>query len=179
MSKSGNKALIVDYEPRGIKQLSDPLEAEGFEILLAKDGVAGLETFKNERPDIVLIEAMLPKRHGFEVCQEIKGTDEGGDVPVIIVSSVYKGRKYRSQALHQHHADEFLEKPVPADKLMEVIDRLLDGRAPRKAAAPAVEATPEPAPAAAPAPAAGGDSAEAEIVDRLNSILGEPSSSGS
>ena len=96
MSKPTNKALIIDYEPRGIKQLSDPLEAEGFQIVMAKDGIAGIETFKREQPDIVLIEAMIPKRHGFEVCQEIKKTEAGRDTPVIVVSSVYKGRKYRS-----------------------------------------------------------------------------------
>ena len=117
------RILIIDYEPRSIKQLSDPLHALGHEVLVAKDGVVGLDVFKKEEPDLVLIEAMLPKRHGFEVCGEMKRTEHGRRTPVVIVTSVYKGRKYRSQALHQHGADEYLEKPIPPDRLTETVGR--------------------------------------------------------
>lgn len=193
MPKVAFKLLIIDYDPRGIKQLSDPLESAGYEIRVAKDGVAGIEKFHEEKPDLVLVEAMLPKRHGFEVCQEIKQTKHGRDTPVVVVTSVYKGRKYRSQAIHQHGADEYLEKPIAAEKLMETVERLLEGRAPQTVVAaaaaaeppaPGVQAPTPPAPPAATtaaspsAPPAStvppADSAEAEIVERLNQILGDP-----
>ena len=157
MSKTGFKVLIIDYEPRGIKQLSEALKGDNFEITLAKDGLSGLEVFNELQPDLVVIEAMLPKRHGFEVCEEIKGTEFGRTIPVIVVSSVYKGRKYRSLAIHHHGADEFLEKPVDPDQLLDTVERLLAGRSPRPLTAAAVpEAKPTaipvaPAPSAAPA----------------------------
>jgi DNA-binding response OmpR family regulator len=166
MPKPGIKILIIDYEPRGIKQMNDPLESAGYEIRIAKDGVSGIETFKKEKPDLVLIEAMLPKRHGFEVCQEIKRTDHGRHTPVVIVTSVYKGRKYRSQAIHQHGCDEYLEKPVAPAKLLETVQRLLAGGQETAGSTGTVEA-------AKPTTSAPPDSAEAEIIDRLNQILGD------
>ncbi len=177
------KVLIIDYEPKGIKQLSEPLEAEGHAIVVAKDGVAGIEAFKDERPDIVLIEAMLPKRHGFEVCQELKRTEHGRKTPVVIVTSVYKGRKYRTQAIHQYNCDEYLEKPIAPDKLVETVHRLLGSKALSSAVAPSPARQPAelagPAPAvkstssAKPDAARPADPAEVEIVERLNDIFGE------
>ena len=83
----------------------------------------------------------------------MKGTEHGRRTPVIVVSSVYKGRKYRSQAIHHHGADEYLEKPVTPEKLLETVDRLLDGRAPQPVAAAAATSTAaEPAATAAPQP---------------------------
>jgi DNA-binding response OmpR family regulator len=166
MPKPGTKILIIDYEPRGIKQLNDPLESAGYEIRIAKDGLSGIETFKQEKPDLVLIEAMLPKRHGFEVCQELKRTDHGRHTPVVIVTSVYKGRKYRSQAFHQYGCDEYLEKPVAPDKLLAIVKGLLSRTQSATAGATGVE----PAKSTTAAPL---DATEAEIIDRLNQILGD------
>jgi DNA-binding response OmpR family regulator len=163
MPKPGTKILIIDYEPRGIKQLSDPLAEAGFEVRVAKDGIAGIEAFKAEKPDLVLIEAMLPKRHGFEVCQELKRSDQGRRTPVVIVTSVYKGRKYRSQAFHQYGCDEYLEKPVAPEKLLEVVERLL----------PPADGPTAMGEAPAASPVAPSDAAETEIVDRLNQIFGD------
>lgn len=178
------KILIIDYEPRGIKQLNDPLEAAGYQICVAKDGVSGITTFQRERPDLVLIEAMIPKRHGFEVCLEIKRTPQGRKTPVVIVTSVYKGRKYRTQALHQYRCDEYLEKPIAPERLMEVVEQLLAGRSAAGESAiesPAAAALPKLAPALRPSATQStgpADPTEAEIVDRLNQILGEPGGQG-
>ena len=170
MPQTKSKILIIDYEPRGIKQMYEPLKNAGYEILLAKDGVTGFQVFLKEHPDLVLIEAMLPKRHGFEVCLDMKSS-EHGNTPVVIVTSVYKGRKYRNQAIHQYKCDEYLEKPLAPEKLLETVDRLLpDGESPAQAA-PAEEAPPRPA---APRPVgdlSSMDQAEEEISNRLNEIL--------
>ena len=167
MSDTAAKILIIDYEPRGIKQMYGPLKDAGYEVLLAKDGLSGFQMFQKEKPDLVLIEAMLPKRHGFEVCLDIKRTDHGESTPVIIVTSVYKGRKYRTQALHQYNCNEYLEKPIAADTLLETVQRLLPNlqRQPSQAQAATAQVVSPSAPAVAV------DSAEAEISDRLNEIL--------
>ncbi len=190
---SNYKILVIDYEPRGIKQLRDPLVRAGHEVTVAQDGVAGIEAFNEVLPDLTLIEAMLPKRHGFEVCQVLKQTTHGESTPVVIVTSVYKGRRYRTQAIHNYKCDEYLEKPIAEEKLLEVVDRLLAGRVPTGGPAPAeaaeqppvaaAPAAPEAAPAVAPAakPAEGGDGAEFEIMERLDELLGnaEPNPNGS
>lgn len=203
MSPPRARVLIIDYEPRSIKQLHDPLERAGYEVLIAKDGIRGIEVFKEEKPDLALIEAMLPKRHGFEVCQELKQTDHGRHTPVVIVTSVYKGRKYRSQAIHHHGCDEYLEKPISPEELLGTVERLLGSGGPGRAAdgetvaaaarvaetVPATRTAPaQPresgAAAADPAPRSEtpkstpivtnpNDPAESEIVERLNDIFGD------
>lgn len=160
--------LVVDYDPKNNERTQTLLEGAGYRVHIAKDGVAALEQFRSLEPDLCLIEAMLPKKHGFEVCQEIKKSPEGKQVPVLLITAVYKGRKYRSQAVHLYGCDEYLEKPISDEDLRAAIDKHLEGRPARgaasvpkaaaggaKSAAPARSAPrPVAATTAAPAPAA-------------------------
>jgi hypothetical protein len=72
---------------------------------------------------MVLVEAMIPKKHGFEVCQELKRTPHGRQTPVIITTGVYKGRKYRTQALHIYGCDEYIEKPIAPEQLLALVGK--------------------------------------------------------
>ncbi len=113
--------LLIDYEPRSIERTRRPLTDAGFVVHVATDGVTGLAAFVEKEPDLVILEAMLPKKHGFEVCQEIKRTAHGKRTPVFVQTAVYKGRKYRSQAMHIYGADEYLEKPYTEEFLIETV----------------------------------------------------------
>ncbi|HEX6849964.1 MAG TPA: TonB family protein [Candidatus Polarisedimenticolaceae bacterium] len=141
--------LLIDYEPRSIERMRRPLEQAGIRVEVATDGAAGLEAFERLQPDAVIVEAMLPKRHGFEVCQEIKKSANGKRTPVIVTTGVYKGRRYRTQAMHIHGADEYLEKPLTDDQIVQTVKRFLADRPERPAASPA--STPHPVPSPAPA----------------------------
>jgi DNA-binding response OmpR family regulator len=91
-------------------------------VITATDGVEAYEKFKAEEPDLVLLEAMLPRMHGFDLAQKIS-YDTKGRVPVIIVTAVYKGHQYRNEALRTFGVSDYFEKPYDEDKL---IDRVLD-----------------------------------------------------
>ena len=117
--------LLIDYEPRSIERFREPLEGAGYVIEIANDGVSGIEAFHRSSPDMVLVEAMIPKKHGFEVCQELKRTPHGRKTPVIITTGVYKGRKYRTQALHIYGCDEYIEKPIAPEQLLELVGKFL------------------------------------------------------
>jgi TonB family protein len=137
--------LLIDYEPRSIERFREPLIAAGYTIEIATDGVSGIEAFHRLNPDMVLVEAMIPKKHGFEVCQELKRTPHGRRTPVLITTGVYKGRKYRTQALHIYGCDEYIEKPIAPEQLLKVVGRFLGPSAsapPPKATEP-VAATPD------------------------------------
>lgn len=178
--------LLIDYNPRSITSIQTLLERADYRVVVARDGVAGIKAFDETKPDLTLIEAMLPKKHGFDVCVELKGTEHGKKTPVIIVTGVYKGQRYRSQARHQLGCDRYLEKPLGDDVLLGVVQSFLP-------------ALPEPAPdidrkpAPRPAPAAVQpvslreepalpalveaqpmDPAESEIVASLDSLFPEP-----
>jgi TonB family protein len=115
--------LLIDYEPRSIERFREPLIAAGYTIEIATDGVSGIEAFHRLSPDMVLVEAMIPKKHGFEVCQELKRTPHGRRTPVLITTGVYKGRKYRTQALHIYGCDEYIEKPIAPEQLLKIVGK--------------------------------------------------------
>jgi protein TonB len=117
--------LLIDYEPRSIERFRDPLVGAGYTVEIATDGISGIEAFHRLNPDMVLVEAMIPKKHGFEVCQELKRTPHGRQTPVLITTGVYKGRKYRTQALHIYGCDEYIEKPIAPEQLLEIVGRFL------------------------------------------------------
>lgn len=122
-----HKILLVDYDPRNIKQFKEVLTPMDCEIEVALDGIAALNLFPQVKPDLIIIEAMLPKKHGFDVCHEIKKTPQGKNIPVIITTHVYKGRKYRDQAFHIYCCDEYIEKPVSDQILLDTIKKFLPG----------------------------------------------------
>ncbi|TDI28147.1 MAG: response regulator [Acidobacteria bacterium] len=118
--------LVIHYDPRSQEKHRQVLEENGFKVLLAKDGATGMATFLEHEPDLILLEAMLPKVHGFEVCADLKKTTLGRKTPVIVMSSIYKGRRYRHEAMHTHGADDFLEMPMDTVKLVATLNKLLD-----------------------------------------------------
>jgi len=169
--------LLIDYDPRSIERLRNALVKGGLRVEVAKDGLAGIKRFHELKPDLTLIEAMIPKKHGFEVCQELKKTPHGQASAVLIITSVYKGRKYRSQAMHSYRCDEYLEKPISDETLVSVIKRHL----PKREDEPAPTQDP-PAPAHAEDQRLGGtappinplhDLSDAEVIDHLDALLPE------
>jgi DNA-binding response OmpR family regulator len=121
-SMSDYTILLIDYDPDSAARLCRPLQRAGYRVEIATDGLAGISRFHELTPDLTLIEAMIPKKHGFEVCLELKGTPHGQNTEVWILTSVYKGRKYRTQAHHHYKCDQYLEKPIAEEALMASVD---------------------------------------------------------
>ena len=118
--------LLIDYEPRSIERFRDPLVGRRATPSRSRPTASrASRRFIVSNPDMVLVEAMIPKKHGFEVCQELKRTPHGRKTPVIITTGVYKGRKYRTQALHIYGCDEYIEKPIAPEQLLELVGKFL------------------------------------------------------
>ena len=82
------KILFVEDEPTLQKAVGKILTQEGFQLLGALDGEKGLELIKKEKPDLVLLDLILPKKDGFEVLKEMKEDDELKDIPVIVLTNL-------------------------------------------------------------------------------------------
>jgi len=119
--------LIVDYDTKSIDSLSKLFEAHEIEVMTAMDGVDAYEKFKADEPDLVLLEAMLPRMHGFDLAQKIY-QDTKGRVPVVIVTAVYKGHQYRNEALRTFGVSDYYEKPYDQDKLVNRVLSLIGER---------------------------------------------------
>ena len=152
------KILVIDYDQTSLASLSATLSNEGFEVVTAGDGQVGWEKFQSEKPDLVLMEAMLSKIHGFELCDRIT-KDPARKAPVFIMTGVYKDRVYRTEALRTYGASEYFEKPLDMLKFIASIHAVLTvpDIKPDPDIRPAVGAKPgngEPADEPMPAPVA-------------------------
>lgn len=132
------KILLIDYDQSSLASLQGILIREGYQVVTASDGQAGWDKFNKESPDLVLMEAMLPKVHGFELCQRIT-SERNSLAPVFIMTGVYKDRVYRTEALRTYGASEYFEKPLKMAELLASVEAVLG--------------KPEKKPAAEPAPA--------------------------
>jgi len=118
------KILVIDYDQASLQALEQVLVQEGFDVVLAGDGQAGWEKYQSEKPDLVLLEAMLSKIHGFELCDRIT-KDPSTNIPVFIMTGVYKDRIYRTEALRTYGASEYFEKPLDMPKFLASIHGVL------------------------------------------------------
>ncbi len=121
---SGLKALVVDFDAASLHSLSSFLRELGLEVVTARDGQAGLEMFRQQKPQIVLLEAMLPKISGFELSKQIHVASQG-QTPVIMVSGVYKDVRHKIEAMQTYGAAAFLTKPWKKEELASTILNLI------------------------------------------------------
>ena len=121
---AGKKVLVVDYDTESLEALSDLVSGKNMEVIKAADGQKAYEKYKEEKPDLIILEAMLPKLHGFDLTQKISKETKGG-VPIIIVTGLYKGAQYRNEAIRSFGAAAYFEKPYDKEKLLDAVNRLL------------------------------------------------------
>ncbi len=130
--------LVVDDEAELRNMLRLFLEKSNYSVKEAEDGTKALEIMKEQLPDAIVLDAMLPGIHGFDICYRIKNSDATRHIPVIMISAVYRGWRYSKDVKALYGADEFLEKPLRLENLKRVLQSALDNK---EQAAPATELT--------------------------------------
>ncbi len=121
---TGKKILIVDFDYNSLTSMTSLFGAQNMDVITASDGAAAYDKFKAEKPDLVILEAMLPKMHGFDLTLKIS-QETKGQVPVIICTGVYKGPQYKNEALRSFGASDYFEKPFDEKKLVNSVLKLL------------------------------------------------------
>ena len=121
---SDQKILIVDYDAKSLENMVDLFSSYKFEIVTAVDGQEAYDKFKSEKPNQILLEAMLPKLHGFDLTQKIY-KETKGRIPIVIVTGLYKGTQYKNEAIRSFGAADYFEKPFDKDKLVKSVLNLL------------------------------------------------------
>jgi DNA-binding response OmpR family regulator len=119
--------LIVDDEQHIrllIEQALEELEDDGVEFLTAPDGEVALDVVANQKPQLVFLDVMMPKRNGFDVCRTIK--QELGLSGTYVVMLTAKGQAYDRQQGLEAGADEYVTKPFDPDELLATARRALD-----------------------------------------------------
>jgi DNA-binding response OmpR family regulator len=123
--------LVVDDEADIRSLLKKALEKDGYVVETAADGRAAMARLRERPPGVVLLDAMLPEIHGFEICRAIKHSARWRNVPVIMISAVYKGWEQAKEIQEFHQADAFVEKPFDLPYVRELVARMMGRTAPR------------------------------------------------
>ncbi len=120
------KVLIVDDEVHIralLERALEDLEDEGVELLSAEDGEEGLELAREEKPDLMFLDIMMPKMNGYEVCEKIKQDPELEDIYIIILTA--KGQVADRAKAENVQANEYLTKPFNPDTILEKASEIL------------------------------------------------------
>jgi DNA-binding response OmpR family regulator len=121
-----SRVLIVDDEPNIVLSLEYLMKREGFEVAVAGDGEGALRAMAEHRPDLVILDVMMPRLNGFEVCQRIRAEPGWRGVRVLMLTA--KGRETEMRKGLEVGADAYVTKPFSTKELVAEIRRLLEER---------------------------------------------------
>jgi DNA-binding response OmpR family regulator len=120
------KILIADDEPNILISLEYLMKREGFAVSVARDGEEALAAIVQERPALVLLDVMMPKKSGFEVCQEVRATEAVKDTLIVMLTA--KGRDTDVAKGLGLGADAYVMKPFSTRELVQTVRALLERR---------------------------------------------------
>jgi CheY-like chemotaxis protein len=123
------KILIIDDDPNFVEATKAILESKSYKVVAAYDKNEGMEKINSEKPDLILLDIMMKKLDdGFTLCYKLKHDPELKKIPVLAISAITEetGLKFSSETDGEYfEADDYVEKPVKADDLLERIEKLL------------------------------------------------------
>jgi CheY-like chemotaxis protein len=119
----GKTILIVEDEPKNMKLTRDLLNMSGFETTEAWDGRQGVEKAKGEKPNLILMDIVMPKMDGYEACRLIKADQSTKNIPVVMLTAV--GFDLNKRLAKQMGADGYVTKPFSRQQLMDAISPFL------------------------------------------------------
>jgi DNA-binding response OmpR family regulator len=135
------RVVVVDDEPEIRMLVERTLRAQGYEVETAADGEEGLAKVQARLPDLVLLDAMLPKMHGFEVARRLRSDPRTRPVPIVMMTAIYRGWRFAQDARETYGAQDYIEKPFRLDDFSRRVEAVLEATAAR---APAKDASAQP-----------------------------------
>lgn len=122
------KILIVDDDPDFVEAVTMILRPKKFEVVTAYNGKEGLEKVKTERPDLIVLDVMMPEKDGYSVCKELKSDPKWNHIPILLLTGVVSHiptTRYTQEMGMETEADDYLDKPVEPEALVKRIEVLL------------------------------------------------------
>ncbi len=120
--------LVVDDDPDLVETVAMMLESKGCEVGKAYDGVEGEEAIKQRRPDLIILDVMMPRKDGYQLCAELKTNEQTKDIPIVLLTAVGQAvptTKYSHADGMSTEADDYVAKPIDTEGLWEVVSNLL------------------------------------------------------
>ena len=119
------KILVADDEPNIVISLEYLMKREGYTVLVARDGQEALDAIARDKPDLVLLDVMMPKKSGFEVCQAVRASEELQSIKILMLTA--KGRDTDLAKGLALGADAYMTKPFSTRELVQKVAEMLQG----------------------------------------------------
>ena len=122
------KVLLVDDDPDFVEAVKVIVESGGYDVRVACDGQEGIEAVAAERPDIIILDVMMPVMDGHKACAALKGNKDTADIPIILLTAVadrVTTSKYTHRDMLESEAEDYMPKPVEPKELLELIKNWL------------------------------------------------------
>jgi two-component system response regulator VicR len=124
MTEESKRVVCIEDEPEMIELVQLILGKKGFNVIGANGGIEGLEIVRREKPDLILLDLMMPDMDGWEVYQQIKANPELRRIPVIVVTAKAQSID-KVLGLHIAKVDDYITKPFGPQELMESVEKIL------------------------------------------------------
>ena len=122
------RILVIDDDPVFVESTKTVLESKDYQVLTALDGDIGLQKVREEKPDLVLLDIIMPTQDGFHVCEEIKKDPQLADIPVVMLTSFAQKKGETNipvSAGLELEAEGYIDKPVDPEELLIYIEKML------------------------------------------------------
>lgn len=116
--------LVVDDDTDLVEMVTMKLESKDFRVAKAYDGIEAMTKIKEERPALIILDVMMPRKDGYILCDELKKSDEYKDIVIILLTAVtdaISSTNYTHMGGKTTLADDFIPKPIDMDKLIEIV----------------------------------------------------------
>jgi two-component system alkaline phosphatase synthesis response regulator PhoP len=121
--------LVVDDDPDLVESVTMKLESKNYRVTKAYDGIEAWEKIKDDRPDLIILDVMMPRKDGYVVCDEIKKNNKYKDITVVLLTAVGDAvttTNYTHFGGKTTLAEDFIPKPINLDKLMDIVKENLE-----------------------------------------------------
>lgn len=118
------KILLIDDDPDFVQAVQVIVESGGYEVRVAYDGKEGLEAVAEEKPDLIVLDVMMPVMNGHEACAKLKSDPETAEIPIILLTAVAERvttSTYSHRDMLESEAEDYMPKPVEPAELLELI----------------------------------------------------------
>jgi DNA-binding response OmpR family regulator len=160
----GKRIVIIDDDHVIQESLQELFGEAGYVVALAADGASGFDLIVREKPDVVVADILLPRLHGIALCEKIRATEEFKNIPIVLMTGVYKDVNLRMY-VYKGLANDFIEKPFQGKDLLSKVEHLLGGDQEKVESHPAARVAPA---AAREQKNQGGNSVDQDLDDLIS-----------
>ncbi len=122
---SGKKILIIDDRFEVVEMIKIILQHKGYTPIVLNESTKAIETIKQEKPDLIIVDIMMPEKDGYQICDEVRCQDDIKHIPIIVLTGKREEKDLISQAYEAYGATDYLVKPFEPDDLLKKIGNLI------------------------------------------------------